>query len=137
VRLASDNAAKLVYIIINDRMLKQYNALRTAPRVQNSFKLGWGWPSRDEVPRVVAEETSTEPDAVHEEAVAQLRRAVVDLDAAEQADALAAAAAAEAAITPGVARCRERASRLAAAARSELASSCISPSLSAPRRTSV
>lgn len=86
--LGDDTARKLVYCVINDRLLQSYRASLVMPREARQFKLGWGFPqnwsttagSLKEAARLNAEEQDDEIEAER----VRLQRTVQSLSAAPQ-----------------------------------------------------
>ena len=95
VRLSSPNAAKLVYIIINQRLMKQYEAELQEDKKPGAFKLLRGWPPKlREMGSPVTEVDEEENEAGTKELlrVQSLVDTLEQVEAEEAADAIAKAA---------------------------------------------
>jgi hypothetical protein len=86
VRLSSSNAAKLVYTIVNQRLIQQYNDSMKAGRKTGAFKLLHWWPSKLREMGAPITQVEEEENAATVKENARVQQLVDALEEAEEAE---------------------------------------------------
>lgn len=103
VALSDENARRLVYILINTRLLKQFKELEDVERVAGGFKPGWGWPPVSDLADEALAAALAEADPEIAATQASLRDAINEMAAAAAEDAAAGSAASPTRTSPRLA----------------------------------